>query len=125
MRTCAQKLISEKICVAPWSQKGVEALADAPRSDQLSYFSQGARWARRGGRGHRRAHAQWADDPNGSVFCRVARRMVQALLASRSKESEDEKSFGTQTSKVVQKLENLDRLVTSASGLSTVLKISS
>ena len=93
MRACAQKLFSEKFCDAPWAQKGVEALADAPRSDQLNDFSQGARWARRGGRGRRRAHAQWADASNGSVFCRVARRMVQALLASCSKESEDEKSI--------------------------------
>ena len=100
MRACAQKLISEKICDAPRSQKGVEAPTNAPRSDQLNHFSQGARWARRGGRGRRRAHAQGRMHPTAQFFAARRDAWCKHSLLLVQKNPKTKSQFGTQSSKV-------------------------
>ena len=63
-------------------------------------------------------------DPTAQFFAARRDAWCKHSLLLVQKNPKTKSQFGTQSSKVVQKLENSDRLVTSDFGLSTVLKIS-
>ena len=113
MRTCAQKLFSEKFCDAPWAQKGVEALDDRPVPTNLT--TRPRVHGGRAGAGGVVAVRTPKDRIESAAQFFAARRDAWCkhsfLLVEKNPKTKSQ--FGTQSSKVIQSLENSDRLVTS------------